>query len=119
MFGDDHKAQIFIAKHRPWNCTVKEGVEVAITYLDGDTSLARTASFLTGFIVDNGYVDRPVDVATTPDAELMAQGAQLAQDHRSASCHGADDTGGCLMPPLRHKREGYLAKGASRQKASR
>lgn len=115
MFGDDHKAQIFIAKHSPWNRTVKEGAEVAVAYLDGDTSLARTAPFLTGFIVDNGYVDRPVDVATTPDAEQMAQGAQLAQDHRCAFYHGADDTGGRLMPPQRHQREGYLAKGATRQ----
>ena len=115
MFGDDHKAQIFIAKHSRWNRTVKEGAEVAVAYLDGDTSLARAAPILTGFIVDNGYVDRPVDVATTPDAEQMARGAQLAQEHRCAFYHGADDTGGCLMPPLRHQREGYLAKGATRQ----
>lgn len=71
MIGDDHKGQIFIAKHVPWNRTVKEGVEVAIAYLDGDTGIARPKPFLTGFIVDNAYVGRPVDVAMMPEGTLL------------------------------------------------
>ncbi len=70
MFGDDHKGQIFIAKHGPWNRTVKKGAEVAVAYLDGDTSIARTEPFLTSFIMDNAYVGRPVDVATMPGGAL-------------------------------------------------
>ena len=71
MFGEDYKDQIFIAKHGPWNRSVKEGAEVAVAYLDGDTQVERTEPFLTGFIVDNEYVGRPVDVATMPDGALL------------------------------------------------
>ncbi|WP_378943020.1 PQQ-dependent sugar dehydrogenase [Paracoccus sp. R86501] len=71
MFGDDYKGQIFIAKHGPWNRSVKEGAEVAVAYLEGDTQVERTEPFLTGFIVDNEYVGRPVDVATMPDGALL------------------------------------------------
>ena len=70
MFGDDHKWQIFVAKHGPWNRTVKESAKVAIANLDGDTGIARTEPFLTGFIVDREYVGRPVDVATMPGGAL-------------------------------------------------
>ncbi|MDN5568241.1 MAG: PQQ-dependent sugar dehydrogenase, partial [Paracoccus sp. (in: a-proteobacteria)] len=71
MFGDDYKGQIFIAKHGPWNRTIKEGAEVAVAYLDGDTKIDRTEPFLTGFIVDNEYVGRPVDVAAMPDGSML------------------------------------------------
>ncbi|MEO1912012.1 MAG: hypothetical protein ABGX10_16485 [Paracoccus sp. (in: a-proteobacteria)] len=70
MFGDDHKGQIFIAKHGPWNRTVQIGAEVAVACLDGDTGIARTEPFSTGSIVDNAYVGRPVDVATLPGCAL-------------------------------------------------
>ncbi|WP_237058980.1 PQQ-dependent sugar dehydrogenase [Loktanella sp. M215] len=71
MFGDDYKGQIFIAKHGPWNRTEKAGAEVAVAYLDGDAKIGRTEPFLTGFIVDNQYVGRPVDVATMPDGSML------------------------------------------------
>ena len=64
MFGNDYKGQIFIAKPGLWNCTIKEGTEVAIAYLDGDTGIARTEPFLTEFFVGTN-VGRPVDVANT------------------------------------------------------
>ena len=71
MLGDEYKGQIFIAKHGPWNRTTLEGAEVAVAHLDGETGISKTEPFLTGFIVDNAYVGRPVDVATMPDGSLL------------------------------------------------
>ena len=45
--------------------------EVAVAYLDGETGIARTAPFLTGFIQDNRYVGRPVDVDWLPDGSML------------------------------------------------
>ncbi|PZX17042.1 glucose/arabinose dehydrogenase [Palleronia aestuarii] len=71
MFPEEYQGQIFIAKHGPWNRTEKEGAEVAIAYLDGETGIERTEPFLTGFIQDNQYVGRPVDVAVMPDGSML------------------------------------------------
>lgn len=60
--------------------------------------------------------DAPQD---EPDADRMAAGAQLSKDHRCASCHGADYTGGRQMPPLRNQRQDYVAKSLQDYKAER
>ncbi|SHE66889.1 Glucose/arabinose dehydrogenase, beta-propeller fold [Loktanella atrilutea] len=70
-FPEDYRGQIFIAKHGPWNRTEKAGAEVAVAYLDGETGIARTEPFLTGFIQDNRYVGRPVDVDWLPDGSML------------------------------------------------
>ncbi len=71
MFPEEYRGEIFIAKHGPWNRTQKEGAEVAVAYLDGETGIERTEPFLTGFIQDNQYVGRPVDVALMPDGSML------------------------------------------------
>lgn len=70
-FPEEYRGQIFIAKHGPWNRTNKEGAEVSVAYLDGETGVERTEPFLTGFIQDNQYVGRPVDVAVMPDGSML------------------------------------------------
>lgn len=70
-FPEQYRGQIFIAKHGPWNRTQKEGAEVAVAYLDGETGIERTEPFLTGFIQDNKYVGRPVDVEWLPDGSML------------------------------------------------
>jgi len=71
MFPEAYKGQIFIAKHGPWNRTVLEGAEVAVAYVDAGTGIEKTEPFMTGFIVDNQYVGRPVDVVTMPDGAML------------------------------------------------
>ena len=47
----------------------------------------------------------------TPSCALAGiDGTDLVQDHRCASCHGAENMGGRQMLPLPHLRERYLAK---------
>ena len=42
------------------------------------------------------------------NAERMSRGARLAQEHRCASCHGADFSGGKQVARLATQREDYL-----------
>ena len=106
MFGDDHKWQIFVAKHGPWNRTVKEGVEVAVAYLDGDTGVTRTEPFPTGFIMDNAYVGRPVDVATMPGGALP-----VSDDWNGAIWRiSRDDQGPAHLGRLGHHRRVSLSR---------
>lgn len=45
-----------------------------------------------------------------PDEELMAQGRELAREHRCASCHRSDYSGREQMPRLAHQHEDYLVQ---------
>lgn len=52
----------------------------------------------------------PRPVASAVDAQRMARGAELAQQHRCVSCHGADFAGGKQVARLAHQREDYLVQ---------
>ena len=50
----------------------------------------------------------PARAPDTADALRMARGAARAQQHRCASCHGADFAGGKQVARLAYQREDYL-----------
>lgn len=57
------------------------------------------------------YADQVLEAPDEePDAELMAQGRDLARQHRCASCHRPDFSGREQMPRLAHQREDYLVQ---------
>lgn len=71
MFPEEYQGQIFIARHGPWNRTVKIGGDVVVAYLNDDGTVDRIEPFLTGFIQANEYVGRPVDVEIMQDGSLL------------------------------------------------
>ncbi len=52
----------------------------------------------------------PAPAPGAADAPRMARGAALAQQHRCASCHGMDFSGGKQVARLAHQREDYLSQ---------
>ncbi|WP_375689216.1 PQQ-dependent sugar dehydrogenase [Pseudooceanicola sp. LIPI14-2-Ac024] len=74
MFPEEYRGAIFLARHGPWNRTEKIGGDVMVVHLDADGNVESMEPFLTGFIQDNEYVGRPVDVA------VMADGSMLVTD---------------------------------------
>ena len=70
-FPADYKNTIFIARHGSWNKTVKIGGDVAVAKLNEDGTMKSLTPFLTGFIQDNKYVGRPVDVQQMPDGSML------------------------------------------------
>src|SRR4249919_241898 len=74
MFPAKYKNAIFLARHGSWNRTNKFGGDVIAIFLNKDGTVKSSEPFITGFLVDNKYIGRPVDV------EIMKDGSMLLSD---------------------------------------
>ncbi len=71
MFPASYKNAIFVARHGSWNRTKKLGGDVVVVKLKDDGSVESVEPFLTGFLENNKYNGRPVDVQQMPDGSLL------------------------------------------------
>jgi glucose/arabinose dehydrogenase len=71
MFPEAYKNVVFIARHGSWNRTDKVGGDVLAVKLTKEGAVESIEPFLTGFIEDNKYVGRPVDVLVAQDGALL------------------------------------------------
>ena len=71
MFPSFYKNAIFLARHGSWNRTKKAGGDVVVIKLKEDGSVASVEPFLTGFLENNNYNGRPVDVQMLKDGSLL------------------------------------------------
>ncbi|MFY9771378.1 MAG: PQQ-dependent sugar dehydrogenase, partial [Xanthobacteraceae bacterium] len=71
MFPAEYRDQIFIARHGSWNRTVKFGGDIAVAKLNKDGSVKSVEPFVTGFLQNNNYVGRPVDIMNMPDGSML------------------------------------------------
>ncbi len=78
MFPAKYKNAIFIARHGPWNRTQKYA-DVAVAFLDKSGNVTKVEPFLTGFVENNTYLGRPVDVLVLKDGSLL-----VSDDHSGA-----------------------------------
>ena len=70
----EYKNAIFLARHGSWNRSAKFGGDVVAIFLNKDGTVKSSEPFITGFIDNNNYIGRPVDV------EFMADGSMLLSD---------------------------------------
>ena len=71
MFPAEYRNAIFIARHGSWNKTKKVGGDVIVVKLNKDGSVKSWEPFLTGFLENNAYSGRPVDVQVMKDGSLL------------------------------------------------
>jgi len=71
MFPKSYKNAIIIARHGSWNRSRKAGGDVVVARLNGDGTLNSIEPLVTGFLEDNHYVGRPVDVLQMKDGSLL------------------------------------------------
>jgi len=71
MFPAEYRDQIFIARHGSWNRTNKFGGDIAVAKLNKDGSVKSVEPFITGFLQNNSYIGRPVDVLNMPDGSML------------------------------------------------
>jgi glucose/arabinose dehydrogenase len=71
MFPSSYKNAIFVARHGSWNRTHKQGGDIVVVKLNDDGSVKSIEPFMTGFLQNNNYVGRPVDVQPMPDGSLL------------------------------------------------
>jgi glucose/arabinose dehydrogenase len=78
MFPEKYQGAIFIARHGPWNRARKDA-DVAVAFLNDRREVVTVEPFLTGFVQDDEYVGRPVDVHVMKDGSLL-----VSDDHNGA-----------------------------------
>jgi glucose/arabinose dehydrogenase len=71
QFPSAYKNVIFVARHGSWNRTVKFGGDIVAVKLNKDGTVKSVEPFLTGFVENNNYIGRPVDVHVTKDGSLL------------------------------------------------
>jgi glucose/arabinose dehydrogenase len=71
MFPQRYHNGIFIARHGSWNRTQKVGGDVIFAALNRDGSVKSWTPFMTGFLQNNSYIGRPVDVLVMKDGSLL------------------------------------------------
>src|SRR5829696_7693862 len=71
MFPAEYRNAIFIARRGSWNRTEKLGGDVVVAKLNPVGSVKSIEPFLTGFLENNNYVARPIDVEVMKDGSLL------------------------------------------------
>ena len=79
MFPAAYTNTVFLARHGSWNKSQKIGGDVVIVKLNPDGTFKSMEPFITGFIVDNNYIGRPVDMAWMKDGSML-----LTDDYNGA-----------------------------------
>jgi glucose/arabinose dehydrogenase len=79
MFPAQYRNAVFIARHGSWNKTKKIGGDVVVAHLNPDGTVKSIEPFITGFLVDNNYIGRPVDMEWLKDGSML-----LSDDYNGA-----------------------------------
>src|SRR5882672_5843302 len=71
MFPKTYKNVAIIARHGSWNRSKKVGGDVVVVKLNKDGTMKSMEPLITGFLEDNKYIGRPVDVLPMKDGSLL------------------------------------------------
>ena len=71
MFPAEYRGAIFLARHGSWNRSQKIGGDVVVVKLNADGTVKSVAPFITGFLENNNYLGRPVDVQVLKDGSML------------------------------------------------
>ena len=70
-FPAKYKNALFIARHGSWNRTVKQGGDIVAVFLNKDGTVKDMEVFISGFLENNSYNGRPVDVLFLKDGSML------------------------------------------------
>jgi glucose/arabinose dehydrogenase len=71
MFPKSYKNAIIVARHGSWNRSRKAGGDVVVVKLNKDGTVKSIEPLITGFLDDNKYIGRPVDVLQLKDGSIL------------------------------------------------
>ena len=81
-FGAAYRNAIILARHGSWNRTVKFGGDVVVIKLNSNGTVRSIEPFITGFLQNNNYVARPVDLLPMKDGSLLVSDEQNGAVYR-------------------------------------
>jgi glucose/arabinose dehydrogenase len=70
-FPAKYKNQLLVARHGSWNKTNKFGGDVVLVNIKKDGTAGEIEPFVTGFLENNSYVGRPVDILVMKDGAVL------------------------------------------------
>jgi len=71
MFPKKYRNTIFVARHGPWNRTIKFAADVVAVHLNAKGNVKSIEPFFSGFVENNKYIGRPVDLTVMRDGSLL------------------------------------------------
>jgi glucose/arabinose dehydrogenase len=71
MLPKNYKNTIIVARHGSWNRSKKVGGDVVVVKLNKDGTVKSMEPLITGFLENNSYIGRPVDVLQMKDGSLL------------------------------------------------
>jgi glucose/arabinose dehydrogenase len=71
MLPKSFKNEIIIARHGSWNRSRKFGGDVVVVRLEKDGKVKSIEPIVSGFLQDNSYIGRPVDVLQMKDGSML------------------------------------------------
>ncbi|MGZ8499481.1 MAG: PQQ-dependent sugar dehydrogenase [Candidatus Binatia bacterium] len=71
MFPREYRNALFIARHGSWNRTKKISGDIVVAKLNVDGTVKSVQPFITGFLNNNEYWGRPVDVHFMKDGSML------------------------------------------------
>jgi glucose/arabinose dehydrogenase len=88
MFPAKYKNAIFVARHGSWNRSKKFGGDIVAVHLNKDGTVKNIEPIVTGFIVNNNYIGRPVDVQMLKDGSLLISDDYNGAIYRLSASNG-------------------------------
>ena len=70
-FPAKYKNALFVARHGSWNRSKKAGGDIVAVFLNKDGTVKSMEPFITGFLENNSYHGRPVDVLFLKDGSML------------------------------------------------
>jgi glucose/arabinose dehydrogenase len=70
-FPAKYKNALFVARHGSWNRTKKQGGDILAVFLNKDGTVKSIETFISGFLENNSYHGRPVDVLFLKDGSML------------------------------------------------
>ena len=101
MFPERYRNALFIARHGSWNRSKKLGGDVIVLRLNKEGSVQSMEPFLTGFLDDNNFLGRPVDVQPMRDGSLLISDDWNGAVYRITYGRGREESD---ERPERHRR---------------
>ena len=71
MFPKSYRNDIIVARHGSWNRSKKAGGDVVVVRLNKDGTVNSIEPLITGFLENNNYLGRPVDVLQMKDGSIL------------------------------------------------
>lgn len=115
--AEGYRGRALVALHGSWNRTRKDGYEV-VSLRWADDGTVREEDFLTGFLVDDEVIGRPVDVAEAEDGTIFVSDDYAGAIYRVVRSDAPAQAGSRLVEPRAERSDPLESLAAEERRAA-